>query len=225
MLWHPVSVWEGTTKERIPYHLPENSITIGRSIHRSNARGRIALPRVRHVNADALVRVAARLRLAHDDLLDIAVLPKVLGATQRLQELVLVAYRRIEADDINEVLLDHPHTGQVFATGGLDLALLGFLLLRGGGLSVFQRQVCLESRLEGLRVSAKNGGPARRFPEHHVLIGIGHLVLDGTFIIGASAVRTPAFFAVGFDIVVAKLANLQSPRQNSPNRVRVGFEG
>jgi carbonic anhydrase/acetyltransferase-like protein (isoleucine patch superfamily) len=43
----------------------------------------------------------------------------------------------------------------------------------------------------------------------NVLIGIGHLVLNGALIVDASAVRAPALFAMGLDVVVAELTDLE----------------
>ena len=41
------------------------------------------------------------------------------------------------------------------------------------------------------------------------LFGVGNLVLDGTFIVSASTVRTSTLFVLGFDVVVAELTYLR----------------
>lgn len=98
--------------------------------------------------------------------------------------MIFVSDRRIEADNVDQVLLDNTDTGQVLPTGSLDFPLFGFLLLRSSRLAVLQCQICLE------------------------LFNVRNLVLDGTFIVSASTVRASSFFVLRFNVVVAELANL-----------------
>ena len=75
---------------------------------------------------------------------------------------------------------------------------------------MLQRQVGLESGFAGCDVSAKNPVKSQhhRNSEGNLLVCVGDLVLYGTIIIRSSAVRASAFFAMGFDIIIAELADL-----------------
>jgi hypothetical protein len=61
----------------------------------------------------------------------------------------------------------------------------------------------------GIHVSAKSGKKKTGQRLKNVLIGIGHLVLNGALIINPSAVWAPALFAMSLDVVVAELTDLE----------------
>jgi hypothetical protein len=176
---------EGRTIFRCSVLRPEHSIAISGTVHSVYAHRSIGFAREGHINTNSLVRVAAGLSLADHDLLNLAILTEIFPSTERLKELIFVSDRRIEADNVNQVLLDNTDTGQVLPTGSLDFPLFSFLLLCGSRLAVLQCQICLE------------------------LFDVRNLVLDGTFIVSASTVRTSSFFILRFNIVVAELANLK----------------
>ena len=90
------------------------------------------------------MRVSARLRFAHNNLLDLAVLSEILVPAQRLQQQTLILDRGVQANDVDEVLLDDSNTSKILATRGLDLALLCFFLLCCGSFAVFLREIGFE---------------------------------------------------------------------------------
>lgn len=59
-----------------------------------------------------------------------------------------------------------------------------------------------------------------RARSEHILVGIGNLVLNGALIVDPSAVGAPAFFAVGLDVVVAELTDLEGSVSDGPDRIR-----
>ena len=184
----------------------KDTITVPRAIHGPNARRCIEFAGEGHVNTNSLVGVAAGLSLADHDLLNLAILTEIFPSTERLKELIFVSDRRVEADNVDQVLLDNTDTGQVLPTGSLDFPFFGFLLFRSSRLAVFQCQICLEpkhSRLVGMW---------RRYHRAWVdsLLNVGNLVLDGTFIVSAPTVRASSFFILRFNVVVAELANLKT---------------
>lgn len=185
---------------------PEDPIAVRRSVHSGNTRCGIQLGGVGNIDAYALIGIATGLCLANNDLLDLSILPKVFRPTKCLEELVLVAYCGVKADHIHQVLLHDPDTSQILPTGGLDFAFFNLFLLCGRSLAMFQCQV----RLEPMRKSeCVSGARKHRIARGvYVLVCIGNLILYSAFIVRASAVGASAFFAVGFDIIVTKLANL-----------------
>lgn len=66
-------------------------------------------------------------RFADDDLDDLAVLAKVVGPAQRVEQAVF-SYRRGEPCDVDEVLLDDTQASEVLAAERIGLGLLRFLL-------------------------------------------------------------------------------------------------
>lgn len=116
---------------------PQDPVAINGAIYRTNASRGIGLARERDINANSLVGVATGLGFADHDFLDITILSEILPSTKSLEQLVLVADRRIKADDIDQILLDNTNTRQVLPAGGFDLTFFGFLLLRRGCLAVF----------------------------------------------------------------------------------------
>lgn len=206
-------------------NVPEDPIAVRRSVHSSNTRCGIRPSGVRNIHTDALVGIATRLCLTDNDLLDLAILPKIFRSTKCLEELVLVAYCGVEADHIHQVLLHDPDTSQILPTGGLYFAFFNLFLLCGRSLAMFQCQVRLEPVRESECVS---GDPQFRIAkESYVLVCIRDLILYGAIIVRASAVGAPAFFAVGFDIVVTELANLGISKrvrsEQHANAKRKGF--
>jgi hypothetical protein len=167
---------------------PEHPIAISGTVHSVNAHRSIGFARESHVNTNSLVRVAAGLSLADHNFLNFAILTEIFPSTERLEELIFVSDRRVEADNVDQVLLDDTDAGQVLPTGSLDFTLFGFLLFGSSRLAMFQRQICLE------------------------LFDVRDLVLDGTFIVSAPTVRASSFFILRLNIVVAELANLISTR-------------
>lgn len=184
---------------------PEHSIAISRTVHGVDAHRSIGFARESHVNSNSLVRVAAGLSLADHDLLNLAILTEIFPSAERLKELIFVADRRVEADNVDQVLLDHTDTGQVLPTGSLNFTLFGFLLFRSSRLAVFQCQICLEPKHSVLV------GMWRRYHKVWVnsLLNVRNLVLDGTFIVSAPTVGASSFFILRFNIIVAELANLK----------------
>lgn len=185
---------------------PEHSIAISGTVHGIDAHRSVDFARESHINTNSLVGVAAGLSLADHDLLNLAILTEIFPSTERLKELIFVSDRRVEADNVDQVLLDNTDTGQVLPTGSLDFPFFGFLLFRSSRLAVFQCQICLEpkhSRLVGMW---------RRYHRAWVdsLLNVGNLVLDGTFIVSAPTVRASSFFILRFNVVVAELANLKT---------------
>lgn len=89
----------------------EHSIAISGAIDGVNACRSIDFARESHIDTNALVRVAARLRLADHNLFDFAILTKVFAPTKRLEKLIFVSDRRIEADNVDQILLDNTDTG------------------------------------------------------------------------------------------------------------------
>jgi hypothetical protein len=196
---------EGRTIFRCSVLRPEHPIAISGTVHSVNAHRSIGFARESHVNTNSLVRVAAGLSLADHNFLNFAILTEIFPSTERLEELIFVSDRRVEADNVDQVLLDDTDAGQVLPTGSLDFTLFGFLLFGSSRLAMFQRQICLEpnhSRLVGMwrrchRVWADS------------LFDVRDLVLDGTFIVSAPTVRASSFFILRLNIVVAELANLE----------------
>ena len=187
-------------------NVPEDSIAVRRSVHSSNTRCGIRLGGVGNIDTYTLVGIATGLCLADNDLLDLSILPKIFRSTKCLEELVLVADCGVEADHIHQILLHDPDTSQILPTGGLDFAFFDLFFLCGRSLAMFQCQVRLEPVQESECVS---GDPQLRIAKAgYILVRIGNLILYGAVIVGASAVGTPAFFAVGFYVVVTELANL-----------------
>lgn len=129
--------------------VPKDTVTVGRSVNRRDTGSCISPGRIGNIDTDPLVWIAAWFCLADNDLVYFAILAEILWTTECLQELVLVAYRRVQANHIDKILLNDPDPSQVLPTGRLDFALFGLLLLRGGGLSMFQREI----RFEPARVS------------------------------------------------------------------------
>lgn len=115
----------------------KDTIAISRAVHSPDTRRGVRFARERHINTDSLVGITTGLRLADHDLFNLAVLTKIFSSTKRLKELVLVSNRWVQADNINQVLLDNANTGEVLPTRGFNFTSLGFLLLRGSCLAVF----------------------------------------------------------------------------------------
>lgn len=183
---------------------PKHPIAISRTVHGVDAHRSINFARESHVNTNSLVRVAAGLSLADHDLFNLAILTEIFPSTKRLKELIFVSDRRVEADDVDQVLLDNTDTGQVLPTGSLDFTLFGLLLFRSSRLAVFQRQICLEpkhSRLVGMWRTYHRGWVDS-------LLNVRNLVLDSTFIVSASTVGASSFLILRFNVIVAELANL-----------------
>lgn len=88
----------------------KDTITVPRAIHGPDARRCIEFAGEGHVNTNSLVGVATGLSLADHNLLDLAILTKVFPSTKRLEKLIFVPDRRIQADNVYQVLLDHTHT-------------------------------------------------------------------------------------------------------------------
>lgn len=122
----------------------QDPIAISRSVHGTNACRCVGFARERHINPDSLVGVTAGLSLADHDLFDLAVLTEIFPSTQRLEELVFIADRRVQANNVDQILLDNTNTSQILATRGFNLPSLRFLLLCRGCLAVFQCQICFE---------------------------------------------------------------------------------
>lgn len=132
----------------------KHTIAVPRAIHSTNARRCVEFAGECHIDTDPLVGVTTGLSFADHDLLDLAILTEVFPSTERLKELIFVPDRRVQADNVDQILLDHTNTSQVLPTGGLDFPSLGFLLLRCGCFAVLQCQICFEPggyiRLVGL---------------------------------------------------------------------------
>lgn len=74
------------------HHQPEKSIAVCRTIHSRDTASSIDFSRKCHVDADSLVRITAWFGFADDDFVNLAILAKILRATQRLQKLPLIPY-------------------------------------------------------------------------------------------------------------------------------------
>lgn len=81
-----------TKEENKKFGLPQDTVTIGRPIHSGDTSGSILLSRICNVDTNALIRIAARLGLAHNNLVNITILSEVFLCAKCLEELVLVAY-------------------------------------------------------------------------------------------------------------------------------------
>ena len=84
-----------------PILSPQNTISVGGTIHSRDATRSIGLARKCDVNANPLVRITPGLSFADHDLLNFAILSKIFLASKRLQQLVLVTNCRVEAYDVN----------------------------------------------------------------------------------------------------------------------------
>lgn len=67
---------------------------------------------------------------ADDDFNNLAILAKELLFSQLLEQLILGDGRRIDASDIDEILLNNPEAGQMLSAKSIGFALLGLLCLR-----------------------------------------------------------------------------------------------
>lgn len=123
-------------------NLPNLAIARGvRCIDRFNTARRILLPGEGYVDTNRLIRrVGSVFRLAHHHLNDVAVLPKVVLATQQLCNSVALNHRS-HARDIDEIPLSNAQASEVFPAEIVSFALLCFLLLRGGSLLLLRRFV------------------------------------------------------------------------------------
>jgi hypothetical protein len=128
--------------------LPQDTVTIGRSVDRRDAGCRIGPRCIGNVDSNTLVRIPTWLRLANNDLVNLTILAEILRPAKCHQELVFVAYCRVQANHVDQVLLDDPDPSQVFATGRFDFALFGLLLLRGSSLSMLRCEIRFEPNRE-----------------------------------------------------------------------------
>lgn len=184
--------------------LPQNTVSIRRSIHRSDTGCSVGLGSVGNVNPNPLVWIATGFCLADDDLVDFAILAEIVAPSESLKELVFVAYRWIQANHIDQVLLHDSDSSKILSTRCFNFALFGLFLFRGGSLSMLQRKIRFESIGEPVSDKSKNS------MDQHILICIGNFVLYGLLVVNTSAVGAATLLTVGFDVVEAKLANLSS---------------
>ena len=91
-----------------------------RAVDGRDARGGVGLARVRHVAAHRGARrrvVAVRRLHVHDELLDLAVLPKELGARQQVLRRLLARVQKLQRDvrHVHQAPLDHTDVRQLLA--------------------------------------------------------------------------------------------------------------
>ena len=106
---------------------PQDSFAVHGAVDRLDAFGRVLLPLECHIDTERLVLAVRAFPIANRDFLDVAVLTKKFGATQRSKQFVF-SNRWSQTCHINKVLLHDSYTDEVLAILFLRLALLNFLL-------------------------------------------------------------------------------------------------
>lgn len=134
------------------------------------------------------------LGLADHDLLDVAVLAKEFGTTERLQQGLFIFEGRNKSNDIDQVLLLHAYAGEISTRRIFNLSLLGLLSLGSSLLFVLVQLVELK------------------------FFSGGDLVLNGLLVVRSSAVGAGALFIGILETVEAELTNLR--RGRSVNQVK-----
>jgi len=107
--------------------LPQRPIAVLRTIYSIDTLFGIFLASECYINTDRLLVLRILLGFAHNNLQDLAILPKVVVAAQSLKQFIF-AYGGRQAGNVYEVLLDDTEAGKVLPTERVGLSLLRFLL-------------------------------------------------------------------------------------------------
>ena len=159
------------------------TVAVDRAIDSLYAQGCIFSSGIGYVDAHALIW-STRFCLADNNLVNFAILAKILGTPQSLQQGVFLFDLRHKTYHVDQVLLLDPNAGKVPPVGGFDLLLLCLFSLGRGLLSVLVGLIGFE------------------------FFGGGDLVLYRLLVVRPPTVWAGALFVGILEAVEAELADL-----------------